>query len=251
MAQLATRIRQAIDEGRVNELNDPAVVAAQYSNEQNLRARQALYEETTGSHPHDVLWSVLCDVRPRHVLEVGGGPGELAERMQNQLGATVTFVDISPRMVELARARGIDARVGDVQELPFADGSFDTSVAAWMLYHVPDIDRGISELARVLCPGGKLVAVTNSVHHLRELRDLIHYPTGREELFNRENGEQFLRRHFPQVERHDADGTVTVRERAKLVAYRDSMQVDVGPVPEDVPMPFVIHRRTSVFVATK
>jgi hypothetical protein len=116
---------------------------------------------------------------------------------------------------------------------------------------VPDIDRGISELAHVLCPEGKLVAVTNSVHHLRELRDLIQYPAGREELFNRENGAQFLRRHFSQVERHDADGTVTVRDRAKLVTYRDSMQVDVGPVPEDVSMPFVIRRRTSVFVATK
>jgi SAM-dependent methyltransferase len=235
----------------VNELNDPAVVAAQYANEQNLRARQALYEETTGPHPHDVLWSVLCDLRPQEVLEVGGGPGELAERMQNELGATVTFVDISPRMVELARARGIDARVGDVQELPFADGSFDTAVAAWILYHVPDIDRGISELARVLGPGGKLVAVTNSVHHLRELRNLIHDPGGREELFNRENGERFLRRHFSQVERHDADGIVTVRDRAKLVTYRDSMQVTVGPVPEDLPLPFVIQRRTSVFVATK
>ena len=45
-------------------------------------------------------------------------------------------------MVELARARGVDARVGDVQELPFADGAFDCVVAAWMLYHVPDLDRG-------------------------------------------------------------------------------------------------------------
>ena len=67
----------------------------------------------------------------------------------------VTFVDLSQRMVELARARGIaDAHVGDVQELPFADASFDTVVAAWMLYHVPDLDRGLAEIARVLEPGG-------------------------------------------------------------------------------------------------
>jgi SAM-dependent methyltransferase len=235
----------------MDELSDPAAVAAQYANEQNLRARQALYEETTGPHPHDVLWSVLCEVRPRRVLEVGGGPGELAERMQNELGATVTFVDISPRMVELARARGIDARIGDVQDLVLLDGSFDAAVAAWMLYHVPDIDRGISELARVLCPGGKLVAVTNSIHHLRELRDLIDYPAGGEELFNCENGKRFLERHFSHVRRHAADGTVIVGDRARLVAYRDSMQVDVGPVPKDVRMPFVVSRRTSVFVATK
>ena len=63
------------------------------------------------------------------------------------------MVDVSPRMVELARARGVDARVGDVQELPFDDGSFDCAVAAWMLFHVPDLDRGLAELARVLRPG--------------------------------------------------------------------------------------------------
>src|SRR4029078_7030536 len=93
--------------------------------------------------------------------------------MQRDLAATVSFVDVSPRMVELARARGVDAQVGDVQELPFADGSFDVAVAAWMLYHVPHLDRGLSELARVLRPGGILVAVTNSRYHLLELRELV------------------------------------------------------------------------------
>jgi SAM-dependent methyltransferase len=235
----------------MTHLNDPDAVATQYASEQNLRARQALYEEDEGVSPFDVLWESLVGLAPRRVVEVGGGPGELAERMQHELAATVSFVDVSPRMVELARARGIDAQVGDVQELPFAGGSFDVAVAAWMLYHVPDLDRGLSELARVLRPGGALVAVTNSVGHLRELRDLLAYPDGQEELFNRENGEELLRRHFSQVERRDADGVVTVRDRQKLVAYRDSMQVPVQPVPEQVPLPFVIHRRVSVFVAVR
>jgi SAM-dependent methyltransferase len=235
----------------MTHLNDPAVVATQYASEQNLRARQALYEEDEGVSPFDVLWDALVELAPRRIVEVGGGPGELAERMQRELHAAVSFVDISPRMVELARAHGVDAQVGDVQDLPFADGSFDVAVAAWMLYHVPDIDRGLSELARVLQPGGALVAVTTSVDHLRELRDLLAYPAGQEELFNRENGEEILRRHFSRVESRAADGVVTVRDRQKLVAYRDSMQVPVQPVPEHVPLPFVVHRRVSVFVAVR
>ena len=36
-----------------------------------------------------------------------------------------------------------------------ADARFDTAVAAWMLYHVPDLDRGLAEIARVLTPGGR------------------------------------------------------------------------------------------------
>lgn len=236
----------------MSHLNDPANVATQYAREDNLRARQALYGETTGAHPFEVMWQVLTELRPRKVIEVGGGPGELAARMQDELGAAVSFVDISPRMVELAQAHGVaDARVGDVQQLPFADGTFDTAVAAWMLYHVPDIDRGVRELARVLEPGGKLVAVTNSVDHLRELRDLLRYPRGQEEGFSRENGEEFLQPYFTHIECHDADGTAVVRDRERLVAYRDSMSIQVEPVPDEVPLPFVIRRATCVFVATK
>jgi SAM-dependent methyltransferase len=233
----------------VRRLDDPESVREQYARDDNLRARQALYEEMAGPDPRVVLWRTLARLRPRDVLEVGGGPGELAERMQSELGARVRFVDISPGMVELARARGVDAQVGDVQELAFGDGSFDMVVAAWMLYHVPDIERGLSEIARVLRPGGALVAVTNSMRHLAELRELIRYPAGLEWSFHAENGEELLRRHFADVERHDLEVVVTVRDRERLVAYQRSMQVDTSPVPEDVPLPFVTHSRPTIFVA--
>ncbi|HEY8644594.1 MAG TPA: class I SAM-dependent methyltransferase [Gaiellaceae bacterium] len=230
-------------------LDDPATVKEQYATEDNLRARQRLYEEVSGPHPPDVLWQTLVEWSPRRVLEVGGGTGELAERMQRELGAEVSFIDISPRMVELARERGVEAQVGDVQALPFTGGIFDTVVAAWMLYHVPDIDRGLVEIARVLRPGGALVAVTTSVMHLSELRELVAYPDGHYETFNRENGEEFLRRHFAQIERLDLETEVTVRERQKLVDYQQSMSVPTQPVPEDVELPFIVHGRTSIFVA--
>lgn len=230
--------------------DDPAMVEQQYACEDNLRARQSLYEETTGPRAPEVLWRTLVEWQPRRVLEVGGGPGELAERMQRELGARVSFIDSSLRMVELARVRGVDAEVSDVQELPFSDGAFDTVVAAWMLYHVPDLDRGLAEIARVLLPGGALVAVTNSVAHLRELRQLIAYPRGFDETFSRENGEELLRRHFAQVERFDVDTVVTVRDREKLVTYRDSLTVETRPVPSDVELPFIVHARTTIFVAT-
>jgi SAM-dependent methyltransferase len=231
-------------------LDDPEQVRAQYAREDNLQARRDLYEEVSGPHAHDVLWQTLVEWEPKQVLEVGGGPGELAERMQRELGADVTFVDISPRMVELARARGVDARVGDVQALPFADGTFDTVVAAWMLYHVPNIGLGLAEIARVLRPGGALIAVTNSVHHLRELRELIGFRSGWELTFSRENGEDLLHPHFTHVERFDMESTVTVRTREKLVAYQESMQVETQPVPAQVELPFVVHGRPTIFLAT-
>jgi SAM-dependent methyltransferase len=230
--------------------DDQAVVREQYSTETNLQARKALWEDAEGDDPKEILWRTIEAWQPQRVLEVGGGEGELAERIQRELGAQVSFVDFSPRMVELARARGIEAQEGDVQRLPFADGAFDTVIAAWMLYHVPDLDAGLGEIARVLTKGGALIAVTNSVQHIAELRELLAYPPGAFELsFNSENGEEHLRRHFSSVERFDTVVTATVREREKLVAYRNSVSVPTQPVPEDVELPFIVHGRTSIFVA--
>ena len=230
-------------------LNDLAQVAAQYTAESNLVARRALYEETEGEQPSEVLWRTIAEWHPKRVLEVGGGPGELSVRMQAELGARVAFVDISPRMVELARGRGIDAQVGDVQELPFEDGSFDTVVAAWMLYHVPDLDKGLAELARVLVDGGALIAVTNSVEHLSELRELMQYE--RPLLpFSRENGEESLRRHFRDVQRYDTELKVIVRQRETLVGYAESITARTLAIPEDVSLPFVTYSRPTIFFAT-
>lgn len=207
----------------MTRLDDPTVVRRQYSSERGLRARIALWQEMSGPDIKELLWQAIADCRPERALEVGGGEGWLSERIVRELGAEVVMVDQSERMVELAQERGVDARVGDVQALPFDDGTFDVVVAAWMLYHVTDLERGLAEIARVLVPGGRLVAVTNSIRHAEELFDLIGYPwQARERMFRSENGEEILRRHFPAVSRTDVEAWATVRDRQVLLEYRES-----------------------------
>ena len=236
-------------------IDDPADVAKQYASEANLRARQALWEESrrrerAGSSSGGRSPSGA----PKQVLEVGGGQGELAARMQDELDAAVTFVDQSERMVELARERGIeDAHVGDVQELPFPDASFDTVVAAWMLYHVADIDRGLGEIARVLKPGGALIAVTNSVRHLEELRGARHDEVARLRggRSTPRTARRRSRRHFASVERYDNEHRCDRARRETLVAYRESVSVAGPPIPDDLPLPFRVHGRSTIFFAQK
>jgi SAM-dependent methyltransferase len=188
---------------------DADLVASQYGTEDALEARRSVYGNVEGPDAKEVAFAAIAEAAPRRVLEVGGGPGELSERIARELGADVVMVDSSPRMVELARARGVDARVGDVQELPLGDREFDCAVAAWMLYHVPDLDRGLSELKRVLRPGGRLVAVTNGREHMQELRRLAG-DWAWERSFRREEAVEVLERHFARVERRDVDAWVTV-----------------------------------------
>jgi SAM-dependent methyltransferase len=147
--------------------------------------------------------------------------------------------------------RGVDARVGDVQELAFEDGSFDVAVAAWMLYHVPDLDRALGELARVVRPGGRLVATTNATDHLREMFDLVGIGDAFNLSFRAEDGAEVLGRHFERVETRDGGGTVTFRDAEQIRTYlRSSPRLadGAGPVPE-LTEPLVARRRPVVFVA--
>lgn len=233
--------------------HEPDVVPGDYASETGLQARRDAYRHAEGPNAPEMVFEAVAEVQPSRFLEVGCGPGELAARVQDELGARVVAVDSSERMVELARGREVDARVGDVQDLPFGEGEFDCAVAAWMLYHVPDVERALGELARVLAPGGRLVAVTNGTDHLSELREFLGLPGERWTTFNSENGELLLRAHFERVESRDAAGTVTFPDRDAVVAYvvpSKTLFEAVSEVPE-LEGPLVARRRPMIFVAEK
>jgi ubiquinone/menaquinone biosynthesis C-methylase UbiE len=195
----------------MRRIDERAYVREQYESEDRLRARKAAYKNAEGDDPRELAFEAIAEARPRRVLEVGGGEGELAERIVNELRAELVAIDQSERMVELQRSKGIDACVGDVQELPFANAEFDVAVAAWVLFHVPDLGRAVAELARVLKPTGRLVAVTSSTEHFQDLWERAGGTNPHSRFnFRSENGTEILERHFRHVERRDAQGAATM-----------------------------------------
>jgi SAM-dependent methyltransferase len=232
--------------------NDPDIVRREYADESGLAARFALWARREGPQPQDIAFDEVRAPAPRRVLDVGAGRGELAERIKDA-GIEVVALDQSERMVELTRARGVEAVVGDVQALPFDEATFDVVVANFMLYHVPDVHLALREVTRVLRPGGRLVAATNGVGQLAELWEL----TGRDlsdrwKLFMRETGEQFLRPHFAAVRVIEVDGSLdlTAQEMRDYVANSVAHKHAVETVPD-----FAGTRRVStsaaVFVAAR
>jgi demethylmenaquinone methyltransferase/2-methoxy-6-polyprenyl-1,4-benzoquinol methylase len=97
-------------------------------------------------------------VRPGdRVLDACCGTGDLAVA-DERAGGDVTGLDFSPRMLERARAKSssIEWIEGDVLSLPFEDASFDAVTVGFGIRNVPDLEAGLTELARVLKPGGRL-----------------------------------------------------------------------------------------------
>ena len=232
--------------------DEASFVREQYATPDNLRARKAAYLNAEGDDPRDFVLEAVAAAQPRRVLEVGGGEGEVAERIVNELGVELVGVDQSEGMVAEQRRRGIDARVGDVQNLPFEDGEFDVVVAAWMLNHLSDLDRGVAELARVLRPDGTLVAVTNSVEHLQELWNLAENANAVGRFtFRSDNGEEVLGRHFAAVERRDARGSIVMDDET-IRAYARSWDA-LGSLVVMPPLgePLHVRRHSTVFVARK
>ncbi len=97
-----------------------------------------------------------AQVRPgATLLDVATGPGGLAVEA-TRLGIICTGVDLSPGMIQLAKKSnpGIAFRVADVEDLPFADASFDAVVCNFGLGHFPWPETSVAECVRVLKPGG-------------------------------------------------------------------------------------------------
>jgi len=234
-------------------LDDPEVVRAEYASEDGLVARASVYQGVAGPDARDAVLEAVAEARPGNVLEVGCGWGALAARIRDDVTESVVAVDISPRMVELARERRIDAQVGDVCALPFADASFDCVTANWMLYHAPDIELALSELARVLRPTGRLVAATNSTRHLGELWELVgRDKTTESRHFFSEDGSDLLARHFDRVERRDIVSDMTFDTEAARGYIRSSIaHMHLADRVPELDEPLVVTRRCTVFVAER
>jgi ubiquinone/menaquinone biosynthesis C-methylase UbiE len=238
-------------------MNDATYLRTQqYRDASNLNSRIALHQRfstNTGDLHRWLFDHLLAALSPdARILEVGCGPADLWRKNLDRLpaGWRVTLTDFSPGMIAAAQSAlmGHEAQfsfqVADTQALPFADASFDTAIANYMLYHVPDRPRAIAELARVLTPDGHLFAATNGENNMRELTELIapYLPTSASDEFpyplrgfTLQNGAEQLAPCFSDITIERFDDGLRITEAAPLVAYVRSMPSGFAPPPEQIP----------------
>ncbi len=138
-----------------------------------------LYHAASESRTQTLLSNIVVSLRPGSVFEIGCGPGRTLAQLAAIPSVSLSGIDLSPFMLELAADRAGDAvqlRQANATLLPFKAESFDLVLALHVLGHMPPLEATVAaaEAVRVLRPGGRLVTVEHSWHHLEWPDSLEH-----------------------------------------------------------------------------
>jgi ubiquinone/menaquinone biosynthesis C-methylase UbiE len=140
--------------------------------------------------------------RGKRVLEAGCGTGMILKEIAPHASEAVGL-DISPGMLAVARQRGLNVVHASVTHVPFPDAYFDVAYSFKVLAHVEPIGAALAEMARVVKPGGHVIAEFYNPWSLRYLVKKLKRPTRiaagthDEHVFTRYDSLRAVRRHLP------------------------------------------------------
>ena len=149
---------------------------------EDTKLAQVLYHDWE-AETYDEKWSISFDERCidyargrfdavaadqplpyERAMELGCGTGFfLLNLMQSGVATKGSVTDLSPGMVKVALRNAenlgleVDGRVADAERIPYDDNTFDLVVGHAVLHHIPDVEQALSEVLRVLKPGGRFV----------------------------------------------------------------------------------------------
>lgn len=210
-------------------------VEKQYSNDRNLSARIGLHAKYSTNREGFANWLFgRYDFSGAlRILELGCGNGAQWEGRFGLLppGCLLILSDLSEGMVGQVRKKyrdqnGVIVRKIDIQDIPFPDGCFDIVIANHMLYHVPGLQKAISEVRRVLKNSGVFYASTNGnggmrsyLNHAFKQVDPRLAVFSEDLSFSLQNGAEILHPYFSEVSRTDYEDSLSVTDTRDLMEW--------------------------------
>lgn len=209
--------------------NETEKVQAQYAKADGLNTRLSIHEKYSTNRMGLGNWffTVYSIEEGMKVLELGCGTGSMWTNHKDVVGkcSEIVFSDFSAGMLETAKANigelpNVKYQVIDIQDIPFEDNYFDMVIANFMLYHVPDIEKALSEVSRVLKKGGSFYAGTSGEHGVMEtIVGWLGFEGVFVNPFSLDNGRERLERYFSHVATMKYIDSLEVTDLDDLMEY--------------------------------
>ena len=205
------------------QINTPDTVKNQYSTSTNLNTRISIHEKYSTNKQGFLNWILShCQIPENSaILELGCGTG-----------AKLLLTDISEGMLTAAKETlgehsNISYEMADIMALPYENDRFNIVIANMMLYHVPDLDKGLSEVRRVLKEGGCFYCATfgenGIVPYISNLLKEYGAEDNTNKIFTLQNGANILKNYFSNVQRLDYEDSLRVTNIDDILDYIYSM----------------------------
>ena len=216
----------------MGQLTEKSVMEKQYGTADRLNTRISIHTKYSVNKQGFGSWITEHYRFPEHasVLELGCGTGDMWKGKRELIARCGRLVlsDFSAGMLDKAREtlrdeNGIDYQVIDIQDIPYPDHSFDAVIANMMLYHVPDLSKGLGEVRRVLKKGGTFYCATFGENGMMEYIGSLFSDYGIKSqvnaAFTLQNGKEKLLPFFPEVETALYEDALAVTDVEDLVDY--------------------------------
>ncbi|MBN1872199.1 MAG: methyltransferase domain-containing protein [Candidatus Omnitrophica bacterium] len=135
-------------------------------NEWSKKYDRSILQHLVFRNSHDMfIRHINSEKRPLKILDVGCGTGEFAMKLKGGRQDIQMFgIDISPEMIGIARKKsksqsGFDFRVGDVENLPYENNTFDYITCAHSFHHYPNKSKAVRQMFRVLKDDGHIMII--------------------------------------------------------------------------------------------
>lgn len=216
----------------MSNINDTSIVKQQYSTANNLNTRISIHEKYSTNKMGFGNW-IISNYKIDNgmkLLEIGCGTGDMWMNKDSLINSCSKIVisDFSEGMLSTAKSNignynNIEYKVIDIQEIPFENDEFDIVIANMMLYHVPNIEKGLSEVRRVLKNNGIFYCATYGEHGIIEYLSQILSSYGVENNINKnftlQNGKEILSKEFSNIQKLEYIDSLAVTNIDDMIEY--------------------------------
>ena len=214
-------------------------VKEQYKSDKNLNLRSNLHSYNNNKVDFDKwCFNQIDFIKNSRILELGCGPGKLWYKNKDNIDNTLNIIlsDFSKSMLKIAKDKLQEINHNfiykeiNAEDIPYEDESFDAVIAQHMLYFVPNIEKALAEIKRVLSPGGMFYVSANSCDSMAELNKLAENfapnlgldNNGFSNRFDLENGKAVLEKYFSEINVEILEGKIIVDDAKPVVYYKAS-----------------------------